>query len=648
MKKTSLIIWFVIFLCSGPAFSDGIPMTPGTLRLSEELRLDGVFHKVADGWTEAGDRLNKVYSREPSKKNSWEDQWGESLLTDVAARITPDFDARVLFELQGDYADRFWRPINANHRADSKDQNLIFREAEGKIKKENWYVDAFSGVPRPDWRAHGDFFQFYPQTYFNEDYLGSSGYYGVYPKSWNQNVFLNINGARVPQGVELGGSLNGLDAAFVTGNQLDWGFPTSYFGRVSYPLESTKISVVAKNTAAPFADDPEETRDKAASLTWEAPFGSGNKFQAGAMYRPYRSGENYQIVRKVAAGSGLLGSSFSFSEKTAHNNDGLGGRLRLEMQPEMFKRLWFYAIDLTHLGILAGNRNQIDLEAGTHVTPNIKSDVKYTYRKPVEGPIPFLFEGSPNNIGAVAANPRGPESPFNVDWTNREAVFLLATVQINSDKDTTMFQYDQQTLGRWNLFKDVPKKPFSLAVQYRMSDYKTTTDRQYYWDENGNIVWEPAGHTGAWPSKHPLNEFRVMGVGTLHAVGYFLGIAGGESPALSGLAYSNDPTQGNKAITGYYSFEAEISYYPIAFRGNYGSGVWGPEPNIHPFFGNSFDRLWGVGLSYNITANTVWDLDYLSARETDNLFVPPDLGSYDEIRTTFSHRFGFEFQFQEM
>ena len=125
-----------------------------------------------------------------------------------------------------------------------------------------------------------------------------------------------------------------------------------------------------------------------------------------------------------------------------------------------------------------------------------------------------------------------------------------------------------------------------------------------------------------------------------------MGIAGGQTVAQLGIAYDND-TDVNKSITEYFSIEGRVERWPMAYWAHYGSGVWGPEENIHPAFGLSHDRLWGLGVSYNITVNTTWDVGYLAARQDDDLFVGTDLGSFDEIRTIFSHRFGFLFQFKE-
>ena len=196
----------------------------------------------------------------------------------------------------------------------------------------------------------------------------------------------------------------------------------------------------------------------------------------------------------------------------------------------------------------------------------------------------------------------------------------------------------------WNLNKK-NNSPFLLAFQHKMSDYKTPTDRQFYYDSQGNIVWEPAGHTGAWATKHPIHEFRLLGHGTSRDLSWTLGLAAGRMLATSGLAYSNTVTF-DKAITDFYSIEGKLDLPSWSVWSNFGRGMWGPEP-YQAFFGETFDRLWALGVSYKITVNTTVDVSYLGAREDNNSFVPPDLGSYDEIRTVFSHRFGFIFQFEE-
>jgi hypothetical protein len=610
-------------------------MEPGSLRFSHELSLEALTHKLRPGWNVQENGRDNLYNTPAHEKNPWTTDFGARLKTEVATRIGEDIFGRVLFDAQGDYADRFWRPININRDADQNDHILILRQAEAKIKKEDWYLSGYTGVGHGDWYGQGDFFRLYPESFPDSSYLGSSGYFGVTPENWNEDQYLNISRRNIPRGAEAGMQFGGIDTAVAYGDEIAWGLQKSGYGRVTLPFSRSRLTLVAKDEDIPEDILNKDARRQAAALSWDQPFQSGNRIVIGVMYQPYRDGEMYKS----------LSDSGSLSDKTAKKDDGLGAKLRFEYKPVIGQKLLITALDVQHLGILAGNKDQLDFLIGTNLTSSVHFDTQYTYRKPVERAIPFIYEGTPSNIGNVIANPRGPESPFTVDWNNREAVFLLTTIWFDPSTDTNMFLYDPHRLEGWNMNKK-ENAPFTLALQHRMSDYRSTTDRQTYVDAAGDLHWEPAAHTGAWPSDGFLHEFRILGHGKTRAGGWTLGFAGGQSPAQSGLAYSNDPSL-EKPITEYFSVEGRWELRRVAFWGHYGSGVWGPEVNIHPFFGLSYDRLFGAGVSYNITTNTTWDIGYLAARQDDNLFVAPDLGSYDEIRTIFSHRFGFQLQFSE-
>lgn len=380
-------------------------------------------------------------------------------------------------------------------------------------------------------------------------------------------------------------------------------------------------------------------------MSWDKPFEAGHRIALALMYQPFRIGQSYQSVGETSSGSGYLGSDTTLSQKTTKNTDGIAEKIRFEGVSVLGGRLWNGAFDATHAGVVAGNKNEIGAEIGTNILTDLKWKTSLAFRKPVEGPVPFLYQGTPGNMGAVEASPRGPESPFTVNWDNREATFLTNTFWFDPTPGNEMFLYDPTELSGWNVNPE-ESAPFSVALQHRMKDYPTTTDRQYYYDQFGNVVWEPASHSGAWATDHPINEFKVLGIARQKTWGWALGVAGGQSLAVSGIAYSTS-TATNKPITDYFSIEGKLDFGAWNFWGHYGTGVWGPEPNIHPFWGYSFDRIWGLGGRYSITKNTTIDLNYLAAHQTDDMFVATSLGSYDEIRAVFSHRFGFLFNFQK-
>lgn len=621
---------------------------PGTLRLSHDLVLEGVAHREAQGYRVADDGISKVYSKTGEGNGPTRVEWGHSLLTEAAARFSRGVFARILFEVQGDYADRFWRPINQEHRVDLADRHAFVREAEARVERDQWWLRAFEGVGHDSWEMQGDFFRLYPAAFPDDDYLRHSGYFGVYPESFRQNLFLNISGRRVPSGVEAGGSLLGFDGAVAYGEELGWGLEPSAYARLSTNFGKSRVTLTAKDEQLPdsltLTGSDDDTHNRAAAVAWDLSTEDGQRWRAGVLYNPYRTGDTYQIARSVAAGTGLQGSSWDISERRANDGDALGARLRLDRHSAVLARDWTWSLDLQHLEVLAGNKQQMDLRLATDLVPRIRGNFHYMYRRPVEGPIPFLFEGSPTNIGNIVAQPRGPESPFTVNWSNRETIMMVSTLWYDPTPGTSLLIYDPEVLEAWNL-NTAENARMAVAVQHRMTDLRTTIDRQAYYDENGDIQYDSPARAGAWSSDGFLHEFRVLLLGRTKPMDGTLGFAFGQAPATSNAAYSTDVSV-NKPITEYYSIEGRVNRGRLSLWAHYGSGIWGPEPFQH-FFGESFDRLWGLGTQFRLTTNTTIDLSYLAARQDDTLFVAPDLGAYDELRMIFSHRFGFLLQFRD-
>jgi len=621
-------------------------LEPGTFRLSHELILEALLHNTVGGFRETDDDLNKTYAKTGNGKGPAKSDFGQSLLTEAAARFSPGIFTRVLFELQGGYADRFWRPINENHRLDNQDRHAVIRQAEAKLDRDEWYVHGFYGVGHDSWEGKGDFFGLYPASYPDDDYLRHSGSFGIYPDSFKQDLFLNISGRHAPQGFEAGGRLLGFEGAVAYGDELAWGLEPSVYARTSTGLGTGRITGVVKDEQLPssLTLNGEENHVRSGAISYDVTTEEGNRWQAGVLYSPYRSGENYVIARPVPAGTGLQGSSWEIGTRKAKKEDGLAERIRMERHAALFSREWTLMIDLLHAAVLAGNKDQLDFRLATDVAPTLRGSIHYTYRRPIEGPVPLLREGTAQNPGAIVSQPRGPESPFFVDWNNREAVFVVTTVAFDPTPGTSQLVYDPEVLQAWNLNKGENAR-VAFAVQHRMSDYRTTMDRQAYYNDQGDIVFDPPSRIGAWATDGFIHEGRVLAHGHTRPANWLLGVAFGQQLAISNVAYSNDASV-NKPITEYYSIEGRIQRNPLALWGHYGSGVWGPEPFQH-FFGETFDRLWGLGVTWSITSNTTVDLSYLAARQDDDLFLAPDLGSYDEYRMVFSHRFGFLFLFEE-
>ena len=647
LLRRGLCLLLLAALATGPAFAaEESYVEPGSLRLSHELVLEGLLHRTVDGFRESEDDLNKTYAKTGEGDGPTRGDFGQSLLTEAAARFSPGAFARVLYEVQGDYADRFWRPINENHRIDEQGRHAFMRQAELRLDRDEWYAHAFKGVGHGNWVAQGDFFALYPASYPDDDYLRHSGAFGIYPERFKQDLFLNISGRHAPEGIEAGGRLLGIDGAVAYGDELSWGFEPSLYGRLSTPVGTGRVTGVYRDEQLPesLTIRGESNHNRSGAVSYDITTEEGQRWQAGVLYSPYREGEFYPVARPVAAGQGLQGSSWSISQRKAKHEDGLAARLRMERHGFFLSREWTWMLDLLRADVLAGNKEQLDFRLGTDFIPTLRGSMHYTYRRPVEGPVPLLFEGTVDNPGAIISQPRGPESPFQVNWSNREAVILVTTIAFDPTPGTSQLIYDPEILESWNINKG-ENAGLAIAAQHRMTDYRTSMDRQAYYNDAGDIVFDPPSQSGAWATDGFIHEGRILAHGRSKPWNWLLGVAGGEALATSNTAYSDNATK-NKPITHYYSVEGRINWERFGVWGHFGSGVWGPEPFQH-FFGEVFDRLWGLGTTVNITPNTTVDLSYLAARQDDALFVAPDLGAYDEWRMLFSHRFGFLFLFKE-
>src|SRR5207302_2092579 len=127
---------------------------------------------------------------------------------------------------------------------------------------------------------------------------------------------------------------------------------------------------------------------------------------AGLLYQPFRLDRVYTDVEEVAPGSGVLGSTFHIRQRRTLQRDALGFTLRVEGQPTV-------AVDQAglgymYLGPVAGDKQEIDVDASRGFAGAFNVSLAYIYRQPVIGPAPLLFEGTVDNPGALITSPRGP------------------------------------------------------------------------------------------------------------------------------------------------------------------------------------------------------------------------------------------------
>ncbi len=255
------------------------------------------------------------------------------------------------------------------------------------------------------------------------------------------------------------------------------------------------------------------------------PFSDRVQGHAGLLYQPFRLDRPYQEVD----------SNNNISEETSKQADAFGGTARVEIRPPQW--LDQAGLGYTYLGPVAGDKQQVDLDANRTVMTDWNLSGAYSYRRPVIGPVPLIYEGTTADPGALLAEPRGPDDPFRVDWDNREAHILSLTIVYDPTPGTPFFKYQRNVLDDWNLNQE-EDSPWTAALQYRMTYYPTNTDRLYYYDEEHNLIFDPTFHAGALATASPFSSATGL-VRWKHDDWHItVDLSGGEALAGAAIAYS--------------------------------------------------------------------------------------------------------------
>jgi hypothetical protein len=607
-KKWLYNVIIAMFIFTGYAYC-----RDGLLEIDSEFRYDYFSHKLGDGWSAfqpSPDSLNYNYIYNPKvTTNTWTNSQQESCLLNITFNPFSFLHANSSIEFISNYADRYWQPINLDHQIDSQGSNAFWKKGEVVLGSESNNVSYYKGVGHYNWSDEGDMFNLFPEQFNTEDYTRISGY-------------------PVPEGygLQLGDNNSKLTAYW--GQEVLWGYKDGYYANYNFKMLGMTNALVYRDHVIPYGT-PDE-RQEAYEFSTRSRY-----FEAGVIYQPFRIDQQYSYVQDAPQGQGFDGSNYNLQTGKITTNDALGESLKL-----MFKDvplLGVLSLQYTYLGLVAGDKQEGSIKFTKKVSESINTGIEFIYRKPLIGPIPLVYEGTVSNLGPIALSPRGPESPFTVNWDNREASIINFNFLFDDSPGTWFYLYKPDVLESWNIN---PKKesPLSFAMQLSLAKYPTGTDRMYYTDETGQVVWEPYGATGAWATDSYLYSFKTISKivsGKLHLI-YELGV--GESPALGSFAYTLDTTQ-FKPETDYFTTTLSFDYKSFSGKLSYGHDIWGPEI-WERTFGESIDEFYYAMISKKIFSDFKLGVEYTGVKKTDNQYYAPEIGDYDEVRMFFSYTFG--------
>lgn len=621
-KKIAAISLFLLFSGQPLAFAEN-KLDAGSFSIGGRLQLDAYYHKVTDGWvlTKTGGGINKNYTRSVSTPvvNSAETVFGETFFFNVAFHPFEGFKGELDFEAIGDYADRYWMPVNLEHRMKLNGKSLNWNRADISYETDWWGIRYFRNIGHYNWSAKGDLFNLYPSQFETERYL-------------------RVSGRSVPEGGELNLSGKAGRLELIYGSEAIWDYKKGVYANYNFSLWGLSSNLMYRNHIIPYGDPDERMSDTAFSTTLDF---AHNSLQVGALYQPFRLNRDYEYVEYVAPGEGYLGTRYDIKTGVTGQSDAIGysGKLTLRRLPFANEVVLKY----THLGLVAGNKNQVDAQLTRKITRSFTGAVDYMYRKPLIGPIPLVYEGTLANPGPALLEPRDMNSPFWVSWNNdatgwdnRETNQISFTATFDPTPDTWFYSYEANKLEDWNLNPE-ENSPLSLAGKYTLSKYYSGTDRLLYWDENGNMVWEGPLQTEPWATDGYIGDITLIARLQLEKSIWVFNIGGGESLASNGFAYTPSATQG-RPITSYFTTGISVEHKPYTAKIRYGADVWGPE-DWQARYGQSFNRLYQANLTREFGDSIKAGIDYVSGKP-DLEYYCPEIGDMFEVRCFVSISFG--------
>ena len=526
--ENSYLPWWQTDVAHPIADYNAAKLPVGDVRLDTALEADLTTHRLLPGWTSqpSPTGIDNVYTFTPgsSAQQNGSTRSGQYAFTDLGLHPIQSLSADIAAEYIGNYDQRYWFPVNDEHRMFN--DNVWGKIVRGEIKydTEDVKLRAFEGVPVYNWVGQNDLFGLLPaQT--DVEYYRTQSPGDIAPRGGEGFV-------KTPFG--------SIDA--IGGTEPRWRYGSSYYVKYDAPSYGAwENTVVYRNENIPFGlEDPNETR-WAVSMNSSYALSDRTQMHGGVIYQPFRLSQDFQSVD----------GSNNVTTKTTNTNDAFGGLARVEFHPTALVDL--AGVGYTYLGPVAGDKQEVDADASRTVAPASTMSGAYIFRKPIEGPVPLLYEGTQADPGALVAEPRGPDDPFWVQWDNREAHILSLTLVYNPSPGTKFFKYQSNVLDAYNLNPDVDAE-WSAAVQYRVTYYPTNTDRLYYYDEEGDLFYDPTFAPGALATSYPFSSATGLLQWRRDKWHVIADMSGGQALAGNAIAYT--------AQTNFY--KPSNTYFPPA------------------------------------------------------------------------------------
>lgn len=640
--KCLIFFFFIllIFMCS-VAFADVFEpyvhynridtdsMDTGSVRFKGELDLDFVFHKLMNGWSSQPDPMgiNKIFNYKwPNENpdNKWDDLYQQRLLLNIAAKPFNWFVAQFGFEILGDYADRYWIPVNEEHRLHNEAKRFDWNNAKIGIIQ-NWgSLFYYRSYAHSDWRYEGDMFEMFPPEELPDNLLRYSGHHA--PEYFQLKTSGEFGDLDAIYGIEaLENYKKGIYIKYknIFGSRINFFYSDHIIPIIQYGDNDERIRNFQLNTDLNLLE---------------------TTLHLGVLYRPFRLNRPYQYVEDVGSGNGSYGSKYNVKVANTKEFDAFGGSVKLDI-PE-FLTINMLSFEYEYRGLVAGNRQKAKASVEKQLTYSLNSFIQYFYQNPIINAMPTVYSGTNGNgKGPLIMSGRGSESPFWVWWRNpvtgfdnRQTSEISLVLTYDRSPETWFYNYDANKPSLSNLNPD-ENSPFSCALRVSFAKYFGTLDRQVHWDYKGDVAWEPIGMNGTAPTDKYIGSAYFITQFIIDKAKILIDAEIGKDAATLSYAYSNIESF-LTPITGYFKTSLTLDTRPYLFKAAYLKNYWAPE-YWHRQFGLTYDHLYLFHASRNLGETFNIGVEYFHSEKIDKTILDNivgkntktnEVGSFDEIR----------------
>jgi hypothetical protein len=597
----------------------------GSIKIDGELDFDFVTHKLGNNWTVRPDikGINKIFNYMPdlNPENKWEILQQERFLFNIGAKPFNWFFAELGFEIMGDYADRYWVPVNEEHRLHNDNQKFDWNNAKIGVIQEWMVLTYYRNYSHHGWKYEDDMFEMFPVEDVPDNLLRYSGHHA--PEYFQ---------------LKTEGSFGSLDVIY--GIEALENYKSGIY--VNYKnIFKKNINFFYSDHKIPFGTNNERMRNFQLNTKLNI---SNSYVQLGMLYRPFRLNKMYQYTHDVGVDNGLDGTKYDVKIGTTNEIDALGCSLKLSI-PEIIG-INTLSLGYEYRGLVAGNRQKAEASIEKQIMESVNTYLSYYYQKPLIGAMPTIYSGiNGNGEGPIAMSARSSESPFWVWWenpvsgfNNRETSAISLVLTYDPTPDTWFYKLDKYLLEAYNL-NSQEDASFSCAVKFNYAKYSGTLDRQVHWDYEDNVSWEPIGMNGTAANNKYIGSIYFLTQFIINQTKILYDLEIGKDMASLSYAYS-DKDSFLTPITGYFKTSFTVNLTPYLFKAAYLKNYWGPE-YWHKQFGLIYDDLCLIHASRDVGDWFNFGAEYVGARKTDFAILnfiknvdtqTNEVGSFDEIR----------------